>query len=160
MKDLLSECLLLCIVSTVLLTVINSGSKLKKQAGTVLSIVCVIAVLNAMIYIYSAVKKFDVVSFLDIDYQYKDMTIDIQRIMLDKTDEELRSSISSVARSKFDIPIESDRIYIVYDTSDFQNVGISKVTIDLKNVVTIKNVNELKNFIAELLYCECEVIGV
>ena len=83
-----------------------------------------------------------------------------EKLIVEQTDRELRYAICEIARTRFDINVEAERITISYDTQDLENVEILSIKIDVSDELSILNLNELSGYISDMFMCECEVIAL
>ncbi len=104
--------------------------------------------------------------FTDINDQFKieynDPTLDVNDelnvLLLDETDKQLKKGISDILSSKFNMNLLPEKISLTYDAYDKQNIKISKIQIDTRDIKVIKDLYEMRYFISEMFMCECEVI--
>ena len=138
---------------------LKHGSKLKRYVAFSVSVVCVYSSLMPIFRIAKIIK--DVPYSFTIEESKYDLVsnIDINKWILRQTDDELRRSLRSVAKEKFDIDVSEEKIYVTYDSTDLDNVKITKVTVDLSDALIIKNMRELQYYISDMMLCDCEVIS-
>lgn len=158
MNSWLSECLILCISGSILCSILSRGSRLKHYVCMVLSFVLVISLINSFVSMISFIGDLDISSELSLDENFVYTAFDYKMLVIEKTGDNLKKEISSIARQRYNILLSSDKITIEYDDTDIENVLIKKVLLDLREVYVIMNAKELEEYITELLCCDCEVI--
>ena len=159
MKHILSDIVTLSVVGAVLCSFLSDGSKLKRYAGFCMSVVIIISIISPIYTIFDKIKKIDNLELPRADYDADGEMIDARAWIVEQTDIELRMSICSIARTRYGIPLDVDNISIEYDTESYDSVDITGVVIDTSGIVVIKGLYELRDYLSELLLCECEVIG-
>jgi hypothetical protein len=148
---------MLSCLSALFTPLLKPGGKLKNYVSFVLGVVCIYTVFHPL---FSFLNSFDFKIDLDDGFGSSEENIQVIKTdewILNEADHELKRSIVSIVRSKYNIPLNENMIEICYDKSDYSNIVILSVVINVSDIIVINDLNEMQQYLEELLSCECEV---
>ena len=149
----------------VITLVVSLSAKLFKHNGSMSKYVMFCVAICFMSFLLTPVFGFihNVPKFFEngkIDsYNYDCLAaFSYKELLLNSTDNSLRSVVCEISLNKFDIVVDDENVLFEYDAQDVSNVIIKSITIDLTDYINIRNVRELEEYISDMFLCRCEVL--
>ena len=156
MESLVSIFVIISVLSGTLFSCITPSEKFLRYIRLSFGILlCSIAFSGIWGFISDFKKNID--SIFSFHYEFEDEEYSFKKKIIDSTDENIRSSITQIAYLKFEINVDESDVHIEYDSSDPENVKITKITVDTRHIVVMKNLYEFLDFLKETFMCECEL---
>lgn len=155
--EYISSLIAISCMSSLFIPMLKQGSKLRRYVAFSIGVICVYTVFSPIVSFFSRFNGDVTSGLIDLSGTENVFSVNTNEWILSETDDELRYNISQIIRAKFSIPVSKEMITLYYDKSDYERIKIIKTEIDLSAITVIRDLNEMQQYLSEMLLCECEV---